>query len=485
MPASLVPLPRLVEWTQADPLLLDADTTLVVGTSAAETALGALAAERLSLAAGRPIPLAQEESPRRASGRLVFRFNDEVAEGYTLTVDSEGALVEAATVESLVHGLATLRQVFGPGSDATSIPAVRIEDAPRFGWRGLSLDIARHFFGPEDLRQVIDLLADYKLNVLHLHLSDDQGWRIQLDSRPALTELSGQSAVDGDPAGFLTAEEYVSLVDYAAVRGIQVVPEVDVPGHVNAAQHALPELNPDGEPTEVYTGIEVGFSKLSADLPATEPFLRDVFGELAAMTPGGYLHIGGDEVLSMESTEYARLVDMAARAVRDAGKQVIGWQEIATTPLEPGTVVQYWEPKEDLSFFAEAARSGARFIMSPGSKAYLDMKYHEGFPLGLQWAGFVPLQTAYDWEPTELIDGVPAESVLGVEAAIWTETLRTLDDLTTMLLPRLGAVAEVAWTAPEDRHWDDFTVRIAGQAADWRARGLAFHPAEPVQWPEG
>ncbi|GIG24598.1 family 20 glycosylhydrolase [Cellulomonas denverensis] len=479
-PIALVPLPQSVEWLTGDPFVPGEQLTLAMGPSPAEAALGDLAAARLGEAAGRPVTASQADT-----GDVVFRLAPGGAAGsYTLTAGADGVLVEGADLPGLVHGLATLRQLLRPGVDTAPVPAVRIADAPRFGWRGLSLDIARHYFGPEQLQRVIELLADYKFNVLHLHLSDDQGWRIDLPSRPELVDRSGKSAVDGDPGGYLTGPEYRELVDFAAARGITIVPEIDVPGHVNAALHAVPELTPSGEAPEVYTGIEVGFSKLTADLPATEPFLREVFRDLAELTPGDYLHIGGDEVLTMEKPEYARLVDMAARAVRDAGKQVIGWQEIATVPLEPGTVVQYWEPKEDLSFFAEAARSGARFIMSPGSKAYLDMKYHEGFPLGLQWAGFVPLRTSYEWEPTELIDGVPAESVLGVEAAVWTETLRTLDELTTMLLPRLTAVAEVAWTEPDRRDWDDYAERVAAQAADWRSRGLVFHPAEPVEWPE-
>ncbi|MEV7973387.1 family 20 glycosylhydrolase [Cellulomonas sp. NPDC089187] len=480
-PIALVPLPRRVQWLPGEPVRVE---HLIVGDSAAEVALGKLATERLRSVL--PLTPRSEADPQATAGALVFRLTDAGEPGsYTVTAGEHGILVEAGDIAGLRHGLATVRQLFQPGTGTTSVPPVRIEDAPALGWRGLSLDIARHFFGPDELHTVIELLADHKYNVLHLHLSDDQGWRIDLPSHPELVDRSGKSAVDGDPGGYLTAAEYRELVAFAAARGITVVPEIDVPGHVNAALHAMPELTPTGEAPDVYTGIEVGFSKLTADLPATEPFLRDVFGDLADLTPGDYLHIGGDEVLTMEKSEYARLVDMAARAVRDAGKQVIGWQEIATVPLEPGTVVQYWEPKEDLSFFAEAARAGARFIMSPGSKAYLDMKYHEGFPLGLQWAGFVPLQVSYEWEPTALIDGVPAEAVLGVEAAVWTETLRTLDDLTTMLLPRLAAVAEVAWTPADRRDWDDFAQRIAALAPDWRARGLAFHPAEPVAWPEG
>ena len=175
-----------------------------------------------------------------------------------------------------------------------------------------------------------------------------------------------------------------------------MVPEIDVPGHVNAATHAYRELTPTGEPTDAYTGIEVGFSRLHADLPATGEFLTDVFADVAAMTPGEYVHIGGDEVLTMEADEYATLVAAASAAVRAAGKKVVGWQEIAHTPLEPGTVVQYWDTRVDPAPFVAAARAGAQLLMSPGSKAYLDMKYDATTELGLEWAGHIELRDAYE-----------------------------------------------------------------------------------------
>jgi len=260
------------------------------------------------------------------------------------------------------------------------------------------------------------------------------------------------------------------------------VPEIDVPGHVNAALHAYGELTPSGEPAEAYTGIDVGFSRLHADLPTTEPFLRDVFGDVAAVTPGEYVHIGGDEVHTMEHDEYARLVRMASDAVRAAGKKVVGWQEIATTPVEPGTVVQYWDTRMDPAPIVAAAQAGARLLMSPGSKAYLDMKYHDGTALGLEWAGHIELRDAYEWEPATLVPGLPEGSVVGVEAAVWTETLRSLDDLMTMLLPRLAAVAEVAWTPADRRDWDDFVTRIAAHGPYWDAEGLAWYPSPQVDW---
>ena len=404
-------------------------------------------------------------------------------EAYHLHVHAGGVDVLARTPAGLGHAVATLRQllVTGPAT-GVSLPAVLIADAPRFAWRGLSVDVARHFVAVPDLRAVVDLMSGYKLNVLHLHLTDDQAWRLDVPSRPELVRRSSGASVGGDPGGHYSADEYAALIAYAAERGVVVVPELDVPGHVNAALHAYGELTPSGLPTEEYLGIEVGFSRLTAALPATAAFLHDVFTDVAAMTPGHWVHIGGDEVLGMAPDEYATLVSAAAAAVRAAGKQVVGWQEVAGTPLEPGTVVQYWDVHADPAPFVAAGAAGARLLLSPGDRTYLDMKYHPGYPLGLEWAGHVELRDSYDWEPTTLLPGLPADALVGVEAAVWTETLRTLDDLTTMLLPRLAAVAEVAWSAPDHRDWEGFRTRLARHGALWDAAGLAWYASPQVDW---
>ncbi|VTR78690.1 family 20 glycosylhydrolase [Cellulomonas hominis] len=483
-PLRLVPAPRLVREGAGDPFVVQTSTTVTVGVSPAEVSLGVLAAESLSRVSGTTVEVRYRDvaEPHQPGDVALVVDESLAAEQYTLDVSADRVELVAGSAEGLMRAIATLHQVLRPHAGTFAAWPVHVEDEPVHGWRGLSVDVARHFFGPDDLRVVVDLMWSYKLNVLHLHLSDDQGWRIDLPSRPELTARSGGTAVDGDPGGYFTTEEYEALVAYAAARGVRVVPEIDVPGHVNAALHAYGELTESGEAPEAYTGIDVGFSKLRADLPATEPFLRDVFGDVAAVTPGDYVHIGGDEVLTMEHEEYARLVRMAADAVRAAGKKVVGWQEIATTPLEPGTVVQFWDTRMDPAPFVAAARAGARLLMSPGSRAYLDMKYDGDTELGLEWAGHIELRDAYEWEPTALVPGLPEGSVIGVEATVWTETLRSLDDLMTMLLPRLAAVAEVAWTPAELRDWDDFAARVAPHGPYWDAQGLSWYPSPQVDW---
>ncbi|WP_315097614.1 family 20 glycosylhydrolase [uncultured Cellulomonas sp.] len=482
---AVIPQPAVVERTGDAPFVLTEATTVVVDSRPDLIGIAVLAADLLGRLGGRAVEVRYAESGATDIVRLRLVESLPLGdEAYRLVARNGRIDIEARTGAGLVRALVTLRQliVSAPGG-VLRVPAVRIEDAPRYAWRGLSVDVARHFLPVSDLKVVVGLMSHYKLNVLHLHLTDDQGWRLHVKSRPLLTRLSSSTSVDGDPGGFYSAEDYADLVAFADVRGVRVVPEIDVPGHVNAATHAYGDLTPSGEPTEEYTGIEVGFSRLHADLPATGPFLTDVFGDVAAMTPGEYVHIGGDEVLTMEADEYATLVAAASAAVRAAGKKVVGWQEIAHTPLEPGTVVQYWDTRVDPAPFAAAAAAGALLLMSPGSKAYLDMKYDSSTELGLEWAGHIELRDAYDWDPSTLIEGVPPASVIGVEAAVWTETLRDLPALTQMLLPRLAAVAEVAWSAPEARDWEDFRARVAQQAPFWDRLGLSWYASPQVDWP--
>lgn len=441
----------------------------------------------------------------RAFGSEVALETDapSVSGAYRLTVDDRRVLLTAGDVAGLLHGVATLVQAIGgptsgsagpAGSvgravpagpavpDVPRVPALVVADAPRFGWRGLSLDLARRFHGMPTLRAVVDVMASLKLNVLHLHLTDDQGWRLEIPSRPALTERSGSTAVEGGPAGFLTVAEYGELVEHAAARGITVVPELDLPGHVNAALHAYGELTPSGEPAPAYDGIDVGFSRLDADLPATGPFVRDVLGDLLAMTPGPCLHIGGDEAYATDPAEYARLVGAAMEQVRAAGRTVVAWQEAARLRPGPGAVVQYWDERDGADDVVAAAAGGTDVLLSPASRVYLDLKYDADTPLGLEWAGHVELRDAYDWDPLAVLPGVAPERVVGVEAALWSETLRTPDDVFRMLLPRLAAVAEVAWTAQERRGWSSFADRVPGAAAAWERAGLAWHRSPQVRW---
>ncbi|QTE31590.1 family 20 glycosylhydrolase [Pengzhenrongella sicca] len=484
-----MPIPREVVAGAGAPFRVVPGVRLVTGDGPAEISLGVLAADDLGRRVGFPLDLLMGPGGDGQTIRLSLDpdagpADADAAERYEIDASADRIELAAPRLAGLVRALATLRQLVVAGPDGVlEVAAVHVADAPRYPWRGLSLDVVRHFVSVEQVKAVLTLMSEYKFNVLHLHLTDDQGWRIALPSRPRLTERSAQSEVGGGPGGFYTALDYAELIAFAAAREITIVPEIDMPGHVFAAQHAYGELTGSGTPVEVYAGTEVGFSHLHRDLPATAAFLADVFGDLAAMTPGDYVHLGGDEIATMPPDEYAWFVRTAHDILRAAGKRVVGWQEIAAVPLGPGSVVQYWDQREPPEPIVAAAAAGARVLLSPGARVYLDMKYDASSPVGLDWAGFTELRDAYDWEPAELVPGLPPEAILGVEAAVWTETISTRDELYYLLLPRLAAVAEVAWSLPERRCWAGFRVRVAGQAPHWQDEGLAFYRSPQVDWP--
>jgi hexosaminidase len=407
-------------------------------------------------------------------------------EGYFLKIAEDGVVLEAPQSAGLFYGVQTLRQMLllqGIG-DAVTLPVGEIVDAPRFGWRGMMLDVARHFFGVEDVKRLIDLLPMYKMNRLHLHLSDDQGWRIEIKSWPELARIGGSTAVKGEGGGYYTQAEYSELVAYAAERHITIVPEIDLPGHTNAALAAYAELNCDGVARPLFTGIEVGFSSLCIDKEITYEFLDDVLRELAELTPGSYLHIGGDEAHVTPHDDYVRFMARVQPIVQKYGKQVIGWEELGQAPVLPGTLVQQWnsEPARTVHTL-EAVAQGAKVIVSPSSRVYLDMKYTADTVLGLQWAGLVEVHDAYAWEPTAYLEGVGEAEVEGVEAPLWAETLRTIEDIEFMLFPRLPGVAEIGWSPREGRSWEEYRVRLAAQAVAWEALGIPYYRSPQVDWP--
>ncbi|WP_405116782.1 beta-N-acetylhexosaminidase [Micromonospora sp. NBC_01405] len=412
------------------------------------------------------------------------------AEGYRLDVRSDGVRLTAATPAGLLHGVQTLRQLLPaaiesptPVTERWTLPGGTIVDRPRFPYRGAMLDVARHFFAVADVLRVIDHLARYKLNHLHLHLTDDQGWRIAVDTRPRLATVGGATEVGGGPGGCYTAADYRRVVRYAARRHVTVVPEIDLPGHTNAALTAYPELAPERVAPPPYTGTAVGFSYLDPVDERTYAFVADVLGEVAAHTPGPYLHIGGDEAFKVPPDVYARFVERLQGIVADTGKTVVGWHQIAPAGHAEGRILQWWGTQGNDPVAAEAVRRGARLILSPANHAYLDMRYAPDTPIGHDWAGLIDVARAYDWDPGTHLDGVPAEAVFGVEAPLWTEFVTSLAEIEFMLLPRLPAVAELAWSPRRTHDWSAFRDRLAGHGPRWSIAGITFHRAPEIPWP--
>ncbi len=407
-------------------------------------------------------------------------------EGYELTVTSSAVTLVANRPAGLFRGVQTVRQLLPADVESQTgatrylweIPALSIVDQPRFAWRGAMLDVARHFFTVKEVQQFIDLLALYKMNVLHLHLSDDQGWRIAINSRPRLTSIAATTQVGGGPGGFYTQQDYQTIVRYAQERYITVVPEIDMPGHTNAALTAYPELSCSTRPPQLYTGIETGWSSFCVDKEETYALVEDVVREITAITPGPYFHVGGDEVKELIDEQYARFIERVQAIVNKHGKKMIGWEDIAKARLNPTTLTQQW--KHDSA--GAALKHGSRLIMSPGTKAYLDMKYTPSTELGLSWAGFFEVRDAYDWDPANYLTGVSEANIVGVEAPLWSETIRNITAAEYLAMPRLPAIAEVGWTPQRLRGWESFRSRVAMQVPRWNYLGVNYYRSPQIPW---
>ena len=342
------------------------------------------------------------------------------------------------------------------------------------------LDVARYFFGVEVIKRYIDLFSYYKINRLHLHLTDDQGWRIAIDAWPNLTAHGGMTQAGGGPGGFLTKAQYLDVVAYAEQRYMMIVPEIDMPGHTNAALSSYGELACDGVAPPPYTGIGVGFSGLCVGSASTDRFVKEVLAEIAAMTPGPYLHIGGDETMATSAADYARFIDSAQAVVKGLGKQMIGWDEIVKTGnLDPTSIAQHWQ---DPTLPARAKQRGAKIILSPATRAYLNMKYDPATPVGANWAGYNDEQDAYDWDPVTIVPGLVEADVLGLEAPLWTLVLRSVADMDYLAFPRLPGHAEIAWSPQAGRSWDEYRTRLASHGPRLSAMGVNYYKSTRVPW---
>ena len=390
-----------------------------------------------------------------------------------MRADSAGIRIGAASPAGVFRALTTLRQLLPAAAEATAVQpgpwnvaGIEINDRPRFEHRGTMLDVARHFFGVDDVLRYIDLISLYKVNVLHLHLTDDQGWRLTVPGWPRLTEVGGAGDIDGGPGGFFTADDYARIVAYAAERFIDVVPEIDGPGHASAALISYPELSCDGTAPPPFHHAGISEVSLCASADSTYQFLGDVFDALA-VEPGRFIHIGGDEAFGTSHDDFLAFVPRAAALVVERGRFPVMWHEGAQATLPAGSVVQYWgtgQP-EATELARRAVGQGARLILSPANHAYLDMKYDDETTLGLEWAGHVPVSASYSWEPATLIEGVGEQSILGVESALWSETTGDRAAVEYLAFPRLAGIAEIGWSPASALVWDDYRARLGGPGA--------------------
>jgi hexosaminidase len=485
---ALIPLPASVVMTPGQSFVLNPQTAVYVpATSDDLKRIGRQLADLIGHATEAPVEVRPVTGPSAPGGiSLVLDASRDTLgdEGYQLTVAADAVRITGRTPSGVFYGVQTLRQLMpsslehqAPRPHPISIPAAQIEDRPRFVWRGAMLDVARHFFGPADVRRYIDLLALYKFNRLHLHLSDDQGWRLEIKSWPNLTAHGATTSVGGKDGGYYTQQQYTELIAYARDRFITVIPEIDMPSHINAALASVPELNCDGVAPPVYTGIEVGFSNFCVDKEITYKFIDDVVREIAALTPAPYFHMGGDEVKKITPAQYRAFMERVQGIVASHGKTAIAWDEVAAATLLPSTIVQQWRPQEKFQ-----VPPATKVILSPAHKIYLDMQYHTASPIGLHWAAYIDVPEAYGWDPATVLPGVNEASILGVEAPLWSETLATMRDVEYMAFPRLAGAAEIAWSPKANRTWDEYKVRLAAQAQRWSALGINAYWSPTVPW---
>jgi hexosaminidase len=493
--ATLIPMPVRVRPLGQDSIVISDSTPIVIAADAPPGADGVARTLAEMLAAPQVVRRvsrlrAGELVPPRA---IVLRAGADSLgeEGYLLRVDTNAIVLSAPAAHGLFNASQTLRQLLPVAVEHRAavarrlvVYAVEVHDRPRYTWRGAMLDVARHFLSVADVKRYIDGMALYKLNRLHLHLSDDQGWRLEITAWPALTRIGGRTQVGGGPGGYYSQRDYVDLVAYAAERFITVVPEIDMPGHTNAALASVPELNCDDKAPPLYTGTRVGFSALCASRDTVYRFIDDVVREIAALTPGPWFHLGGDEVEKLGHEEYLRFVERVEGIVRARGKRAIGWGEIAPARLHQSTVVHHWRPargKASDSSHVHAARGG-QVLLSPAHRTYLDMKYDSSGALGYTWAAVIPVRASYDWDPETLLPGVSGRSILGVEGPLWSETIERGTDFEFLGFPRLVSLAEVGWSPQGSRDWEAFRARLGVHGARLAAVGLNFYRTPEVDW---
>ncbi len=402
-------------------------------------------------------------------------------EGYQLQSDNNKLVIKATHPSGLYRGLETLKQLLPEEIERKNtigdsvhwaVPGVTILDYPEYEYRGAMLDVARHFFSVEEVKRYIDLIAQYKLNTLHLHLTDDQGWRIEIKSWPKLTEIGGKTAVGGGKGGFYTQEDYKEIVEYAAQKYITVIPEIDMPGHSNAALVSYAELNCNGVSPVMYTGMRVGFSTFCVDKEITYTFIDDVIREIVSMTPGDYIHLGGDESLATPDADYIKFLNRVRSIVESYDKKIMGWEDISIMDMADETIVQHWTSAKKAAL---GISKGARVVLSPAPKTYLDMKYNDSTRIGLRWAGPTAVDSAYLWNPKQLLKNIPKDAILGIESPLWSETAVTIDDIEFLAFPRIIGHAEMGWSNPELLSWKSYKSRLQQHESRMKLQGINYY----------
>ena len=497
----VIPLPQEVSLTQGNPFKLNENVLIAYPENNALLQRNAeFLSEYIQQATNYAPKTKAIAAGEQVKNAIVLGLDPSIAnkEGYVLTTTPEGISINGQTENGVFYGIQTLRKsIPAEAKEATIlIPAGEIKDEPRFSYRGMHLDVGRHFFPKEFMKKYIDLLALHNMNTFHWHLTDDQGWRIEIKKYPKLTEIGSQRSrtvigrntqeYDNTPyGGFFTQEEAKEIVKYAQERYITVIPEVDLPGHMLAALAAYPEMGCTGGPYEVCPRWGIFEDVLCIGNDQTMQFLEDVMSEIIEIFPSKYVHIGGDEAprtrwekcpkcqarikteglkADKNHTAEDRLQSYCMTRIEEflnsKGRQIIGWDEILEGDVAPNATVMSWRGMEG---GIKAAQLGHDVIMTPTSFCYFD--YYQTAdtkdePLGI--GGYVPIEKVYSLEPVPaVLTEEQSKHILGAQANLWTEYIHSSEHVEYMVLPRMAALAEVQWTQPEKKDFKDFTKRLA------------------------
>lgn len=415
-------------------------------------------------------------------------------EAYRMTISTGGITVEAGHVQGCFYGLQSTLQLLNQARGKGSLPCAVIQDQPRFAWRGVMLDESRFFFGKEEVKQILDLMALHKLNKFHWHLTDVPGWRIEIREFPLLTTVGGiGNHMDPEaPAKYYTQAEISEIVRYAEERFIEVIPEIDMPGHATAAVKAYPEYSGGG--SERYPEFTFHPGK-----DATYTFLTKILREVAGLFPSKYIHIGGDEVhfgneqwsklpevkQLMDKHRLETLVDVEhyflqrmADSIKTLGRTVFGWDEVVTAGLSnDNTAVMWWRHDKPV-LLKESLDKNYHVVLCPRIPLYFDFVQHESHIHGRKWTGnYAPIEKVYRFPAEDLTGGVPADNplVMGIQANVWTETIHTPERLQFMLYPRISALAEASWTSQERKDFENFRLRLEKMLELYQKKGIRFY----------
>jgi hexosaminidase len=518
---ALIPLPQRMERREGA-FTLQPKTQILVERASRDA--GENLAGRLRKATGYELKVVASIETRTAKDAIILTTTDAKTalgpEGYELTVTQDSVIIRASGQAGMFYGVQSLLQLLPPQVFASQpvpgidwkIPCVAIEDQPRFNWRGLLFDVARHFFTPAEVKQMLDAIAEQKVNTLQMHLTDDQGWRVEIKKYPRLTEvgawrdeagfgldpkLSTAYRADGKYGGYYTKADIREIVAHAANRHITIVPEIEMPGHASAALSAYPELSCSGGlyTTSTKGGVFAGVYCAGND--ATFEFLQKMLAEVIELFPGKYIHIGGDEVpkdnwkkcpkcqarikqegLKNEHELQSYFVRRIEKFINSKGRTLIGWSEIREGGLAQNAVVMDW-----IGGAVEAAGAGHDVIMAPTGYCYLDYYQSTNHPTEPKAiGGYIPLSKVYSFEPIpDTLEARYRSHILGAQGNLWTEYIPNFKQAQYMVFPRLCALAEITWSPAASRNWEDFMRRLQIQFQRFDQSGVNYRKGAPGQ----